>query len=322
MDRRQFVLGYTAAVTLAGSARFANAQTSNTIRIIFPYAAGGSGDATVRLIADKMQVSLNQPVVVENRTGGAGRIGVSAVKNAPPDGLTLLYTPFAAVTIYPFVYKTLDYDPFTDLRPVAQICTFDFGLAVGPSVPAKTPKELVAWLKANPDKAQFGSPGAGALPHFFGLMFGKAAGIEMTHIAYKGGTPAIADLLGGQIPMVSSTASEFLDLHQAGKLRVIATSDVERSLGFPDVPTFKESGIDIVGTSWYAMFAPAKTPDDVVARLNKAIVDAVKSLDVAERLTGFGLAPTGTSPDELGRIQKAHAALWKPVIEASGFTAD
>lgn len=322
MDRRQFVVGSTAAVTLAGSAKFANAQSSNTIRIIFPYAAGGSGDATVRLIADKMQASLNQPVVVENRTGGAGRIGVSAVKNAPPDGLTLLYTPFAAVTIYPFVYKTLDYDPFTDLRPVAQICTFDFGLAVGPNVPAKTPKGLVAWLKANPDKAQFGSPGAGALPHFFGLMFGKAAGIEMTHIAYKGGTPAIADLLGGQIPMVSSTASEFLDLHQAGKLRVIATSDVKRSLGFPDVPTFKESGIDIVGTSWYGMFAPAKTPDDVVVRLNKAIVDAVKSPDVAQRLIGFGLNPTGTSPDELGRIQKAHAALWEPVIKASGFTAD
>jgi len=322
MDRRQFVTGLTGTVALAGSAKFANAQGGNTIRIIFPYAAGGSGDATIRLIADKMQASLNQPVVVENRTDGAGRIGVSAVKNAPPDGLTLLYTPFAAVTIYPFVYKTLEYDPFTDLRPVAQICTFDFGLAIGPSVPAKTPKELVAWLKANPDKAQFGSPGAGALPHFFGLMFGKAAGIEMTHIAYKGGTPAIADLLGGQIPMVSSTASEFLDLHQAGKLRVIATSDVERSLGFPDVPTFKESGIDIVGTSWYGMFAPAKTPDDVVARLNKAIVDAVKSPDVAKRLIGFGLNPTGTSPDELGRIQKAHAALWKPVIEASGFTAD
>jgi len=321
MDRRQFVTGLTGTVALAGSAKFANAQGGNTIRIIFPYAAGGSGDATIRLIADKMQASLNQPVVVENRTGGAGRIGVSAVKNAPPDGLTLLYTPFAAVTIYPFVYKTLEYDPFTDLRPVAQICTFDFGLAIGPSVPAKTPKELVG-LKANPDKAQFGSPGAGALPHFFGLMFGKAAGIEMTHIAYKGGTPAIADLLGGQIPMVSSTASEFLDLHQAGKLRVIATSDVERSLGFPDVPTFKESGIDIVGTSWYGMFAPAKTPDDVVARLNKAIVDAVKSPDVAKRLIGFGLNPTGTSPDELGRIQKAHAALWKPVIEASGFTAD
>jgi len=322
MDRRQFVIGFSSAVALAGSAKFANSQGGNTIHVIFPYAAGGSGDATIRLIADKMQASLNQPVVVENRTGGAGRIGVSAVKNSPPDGLTLLFTPFAAVTIYPFVYKTLDYNPFTDLRPLAQICTFDFGLAVGPNVPAKTPKELVAWLKANPDKAQFGSPGAGALPHFFGLMFGKAAGTEMTHIAYKGGTPAIADLMGGQIPIVSSTASEFLELHQAGKLRVIATSDVERSLGFPDVPTFKESGIDIVGTSWYAMFAPAKTPDDVVARLNKAIVDAVKSPDVTQRLIGFGLNPTGTSPDELGRIQKAHAALWEPVIKASGFTAD
>src|SRR5262249_37665254 len=158
-------------------------QSNNTIRIMFPYAAGGSGDATIRLIADKMQASLNQPVVVENRTGGAGRIGVSAGKKAPPGGMTPLYTPFPSRTSYPFVYRTLDYDPFTELRPLAQICTFDFGLAVGSTVPAKTPKELVAWLKANPDKAQFGSPGAGALPHFFGLMFGKAAGVEMTHIA-------------------------------------------------------------------------------------------------------------------------------------------
>jgi tripartite-type tricarboxylate transporter receptor subunit TctC len=321
LHRRQVIFGLPLAAAFA-RAELACAQSNNTIRIIFPYAAGGSGDATIRLIADKMQASLNQSVVVENRTGGAGRIGVSAVKNAAPDGLTLLYTPFAAVTIYPFVYRTLDYDPFTDLRPLAQLCTFDFGLAVGPNLPAKTPEELVAWLKANPDKAQFGSPGAGALPHFFGLMFGKAAGVEMTHIAYKGGSPAIADLLGGQIPIVSSTASEFLDLHRAGKLRVIATSDVERSPGFPDVPTFKESGIDIVGTSWYAMFAPAKTPDDVVARLNKAIVDAVRAPDVRERLIGFGLNPTGTSPAALGAIQKADAAKWAPIVKASGFMAD
>ena len=269
-----------------------------------------------------MQASLNQPVVVENRTGGAGRIGVSAVKNAEPDGLTLLYTPFAAVTIFPFVYRTLDYNPFTDLRPVSQLCTFDFAIAVGPNVPAKTPKELVTWLKANPSKAQFGSPGAGALPHFFGLMFGKAAGVEMTHIAYKGGAPAISDLLGDQIPMVSTTASEFLDLHKAGKLRVIATSDVERSLGYTDVPTFKESGFDIVGTSWYAMFAPAKTPDDVVARLNKAIVDAIHSPDVRERLITVGLNPTGTTAAQLGAIQKADAARWEPIVKASGFVAD
>lgn len=321
MDRRNLILGASVAAALFGSVSFAQAQ-GNTIKIIFPYAAGGTGDATVRLLADKMSAALNQPVVVENRTGGAGRIGVSAVKNAAPDGLTLLFTPFAAVTIYPFVYKTLDYDPFTDLRPLSQINTFDFAMAVNNDVPAKTPKELVAWLKANPAKAQFGSPGAGALPHFFGLMFGKAAGIEMTHIAYKGGTPAIADLLGGQIPIVSSTASEFIQLHQDKKLRVIATSDVERSIGLKDVPTFKESGIDIVGTSWYAMFAPAKTPDAVMARLNKAVVDVVKSEDFRKRQLEWGLNTTGTSQAELGRIQRQHADLWAPVVKASGFTAD
>jgi tripartite-type tricarboxylate transporter receptor subunit TctC len=317
------MLGTTAAAAALSAPHIVRAQTSgNTIRIIFPYAPGGTGDATVRLLADRLGTALNQQVVVDNRTGGAGRIGVSAVKNATPDGTTILFTPFAAVTIYPFVYKTLDYDPFTDLRPLSQICTFDFGIAVNNSVPAKNPKELVAWLKANPTQAKFGSPGAGALPHFFGLMFGKAAGIEMTHIAYRGGTPAIADLLGGQIPMVSTTASEFIQLHQDKKLRVIGTSDVERSIGLSDVPTFKESGIDIVGTSWYGMFAPAKTPDAVVEKLNKAIVSVVKSDDFKKRQLEWGLNPTGTTPAELGKIQREHADKWAPVVKASGFTAD
>lgn len=322
MDRRNFLIGSTVAATALAAPHVARAQQTNTIRVIFPYAAGGTGDATVRLVADGLSKVLNQQVVVDNRTGGAGRIGVSAVKNAAPDGLTLLFTPFAAVTIYPFVYKSLDYDPFTDLRPLSQICTFDFCMAVNNDVPAKNPQELVAWLKANPDKAKFGSPGAGALPHFFGLMFGKAAGIEMTHIAYRGGTPAIADLLGGQIPIVSSTASEFIQLHQEKKLRVVGTSDVERSIGLSDVPTFKESGIDIVGTSWYAMFTPAKTPDDVLARLNKAVVEVVKSPDFQKRQLEWGLRPTGTSSAELGKIQREHADKWAPVVKASGFTAD
>ncbi len=321
LDRRQVSLGLGASVAALAAPHVANAQGS-TIRIIFPFAAGGSGDGSVRLIADRMQAALGQSVVVENRTGGAGRIGVVAVKNAAPDGLTLLYTPFAAVTIYPFVYKQLDYDPFTELRPLSQVCTFDFALAVNNDVPAKTPQELIAWIKANPTKAQYGSPGAGALPHFFGLMFGKAIGIEMNHIAYKGGAPAIVDLMGGQIPMVSSTASDFLELHNAGKIRVIATSGTKPSLGYKGVPTFKESGIDIVGTGWYGMFVPAKTPDAVIARLNKAVADAVRLPDIKERLTGFGLDPTGTSGAELGAIQKADAAKWEPVVKASGFFAD
>jgi tripartite-type tricarboxylate transporter receptor subunit TctC len=299
----------------------AHAQ-SNTIRIIFPYAPGGSGDATVRLLADRLQASLGQTVLVENRTGGAGRIGVNAVKNAAPDGTTLLFTPFAAVTIYPFAYRSLDYDPFTELAPISQICTYDFALAVGPDFPARTPHELVAWLKANPAKAQYGSPGAGALPHFFGLMFGRAAGVEMTHIAYKGTAPSIADLLGGQIPIVSSTTSEFIELHRAGKLRVIATSDTERASQLPQVPTFKESGFDIVGTGWYGMFAPARTPGDIIARFNKALLAALAIPELRERLIGFGLKPTGTSPAELAAIQKADAGKWGPIVKASGFVAD
>ena len=299
----------------------AHAQ-SNSIRIIFPFAPGGSGDATVRILADNLQKSLGQTVVVENRTGGGGRIGVNAVKNAAPDGTTVLFTPFAAVTIYPYAYRSLDYDPFTDLTPISQICTYDFAIAVGPDSPVKTPQELVAWLQANPAKAQFGSPGAGALPHFFGLLVGRAANVEMTHIAYKGTPPSIADLLGGQIPLVTSTTSEFVELHRAGKIRVIATSDTERMVQLPEVPTFKESGIDIVGTGWYGMFGPARMPPDMVMRLNKAIVSALALADVRERLIGFGLKPTGTSPAELAAIQRADADKWAPIVKASGFVAD
>ncbi len=299
----------------------AHAQ-SNSIRIIFPYAAGGSGDATARLLADKLQTSLGQSVLVEDRTGGAGRIGVNAVKNAAADGSTLLFTPFAAVTIYPFAYRSLDYDPFTDLAPITQVCTFDFAIAVKSDFPAKTPQELVAWLKANPEKAQYGSPGAGALPHFFGLLFGRAAGVDMTHIAYKGTAPALTDLLGGQIPMVSSTVSDFLELHRAGKIRVIATSGEERTTDLPDVPTFKESGIDIVGSGWYGMFAPGRTPADVIARLNAALVAALAQPDLKARVSGFGLKPTGTSPAELAAIQRADADKWGAIVKASGFVAD
>ena len=208
-------VAFAAIAAVWSAAALAQGQT---IRIIYPFAPGGAGDAVLRILVDKMQESLNQSVVVENRTGASGRIGVNAVKNAAPDGLTILYTPFAAVTIYPFTFRQLDYDPFTELQPLSQIVKYDFALAVGPDIPAKTPKELVAWLKANPGKAQFGSPGAGALPHFFGIMFGRAAGVDMTHIAYRGTAPALPDLMSGQIPIMSSTTSDLLELHKAGKI--------------------------------------------------------------------------------------------------------
>jgi len=305
---------------LATAGSPAHAQTAPGIRIIYPFAPGGAGDAVVRLLADKLQASLNQNVIVENRTGASGRIGVNAVKVAPPDGTTILYTPFAAMTLYPFTFSQLDYDPFTDFQPLSQIVSYDFAMAVGPSVPAKDPKELTAWLKANPGKAQFGSPGAGALPHFFGILFGKTIGVEMTHVAYRGTALGLPDLLSGQIPIMSSTVTDLVALHKAGKIRIVGTSGNERSL--PDVPTFKESGFDIVGSGWFGMFLPAKTPPEVVARLSKAVMDAVALPEVRERYISFGFRPTGTSPAELGAIQKANAKLWAPIIKESGFVAD
>jgi tripartite-type tricarboxylate transporter receptor subunit TctC len=319
---RRHLLRTTLLAALALTAVAFPARAQSNIRIIFPFAAGGSGDAVIRILADKVQGPLRQNVLVENRTGGAGRIGVRAVKSAAPDGSTFLFTPFAAVTIYPLVYTTIDYDPFTELAPVTQVSTFDFGIAVRADHPARTPADLIAWLKANPAKAQYGSPGSGALPHFFGLLVGKAAGVDMVHVPYAGTPPSLSDLMGGQIPMATSTASEFVELHRAGKIRVIATSGKQRLPQLSEVPTFREAGIDIEGIGWYGVFAPAKTPPDVIARMSKALVAAIAMPDVQARLETYGLKPTGTTPDQLGAIQKADAKLWEPIVKASGFRAD
>ena len=323
--RRSFLLASALfAAAAAGQTFPAQAQLGGEqpIRIIFPFTPGGSGDALTRLIADKMRAELNRPVIVENRTGAGGRIGVQAVKNAAPDGSTLLMVPIAPVAVYPLVYKNLEYDPFTELAPVSQLGTFDFGIAVGPMAPVKTMKELVAWSKANPKDANYGTPAAGTLPHFLGALLGEKAGLDFRHVGYKGSAAALTDLVGGQIPVVVTTTSDLLPMHKGGKLRVLATSDAQRSQFLPDIPTLREAGYDLEATGWYGMFAPAKTPPEIIERLNKAIVNAVKSPDVRERMLTFALEPTGTSAAELGAIMKRDAAFWAPAVKASGFTPD
>jgi tripartite-type tricarboxylate transporter receptor subunit TctC len=292
------------------------------VRIIFPFAAGGSGDALARLIAEHLRGALNQPVIVENRAGAQGRIGVQAVKAAAPDGKTLLLTPVAPMSVYSHVYKSLAYDPIADFEPVAQVATFDFGLAVGPQVPAKTLRELVVWVKANPAQGSYGTPAAGTLPHFFAVRFARTAGLDLRHVGYRGSAAALTDLVGAQIPIVVTTTSDLLEQHKAGRIRVLATSDRQRSPFLPDLPTFKEAGYDIEGTGWYGVFVPAKTPPEIVARLNGAVVAAVRTPLVRERLLAFGLQPTGTSAAELAKIQKADSELWAPAVKASGFTPE
>src|SRR5258708_22884116 len=180
----------------------ASAQVEQPIRIVYPCAAGGAGDARARIIAEKMRAALGRSVVVENRTGGAGRIGVSVVKNATPDGSTLLITPIAPMAVHQHVYKSLDYDPINDFAAVSQLATYDFGLAVGPQIPAHSLKELVAWVKADAARAAFGTPSTGDLTHFLGVLFGRPAGLDLCPVAYRGSTPADADLIPGDVPML------------------------------------------------------------------------------------------------------------------------
>src|SRR5262245_9804592 len=298
----------------------------NTIRIVFPFAAGGSGDALARFIAEHLRTALGRPTIVENRTGAQGRLGVQAVKAAAPDGNTILLTPVAPMSVYPHVYKTLAYDPVADFAPVSQVATFDFAVAVGPQVPAAGLKELVAWVNANPAQGSYGTPGEGTLPHFLAVSFAKATGLDLRHVGYRGRLRrggVVTDLIiSSKVPILVTTTADVLESHRAGRIKVLATSDAARSPFLADTPTLKEAGFDLVATGWYGVFAPAGTPADVVARLSTAVAASVQTPQVKERLLALGLIPTGTSAAELGRIQKADSELWAPAVKASGFTPE
>ena len=291
------------------------------IQIVSPYQAGGIGGTIARMIAEHMNASFKRAVIVVNKPGAAGRIGVKAVKDSAPDGSVLLFTPIAPMAIFPHVYDKLDYDPVADFVPISQVATFDLAVAVGAKVPSKSLAELVAWLRANPNDATYGSPAAGSLPHFFAVLFAQATNVDLRHVAYKGNAQATVDLIGRHLPLLFTSTQDLVDTHKAGQLRVLATSGAQRSRVLPGVPTFSEAGYRISGEGWWGIYAPAKTSSQIAAQLNAAIVKAVNEQKVKDRLIALGLVPTGTSGPELARIQKADSDLWGPVVKASGFQA-
>jgi tripartite-type tricarboxylate transporter receptor subunit TctC len=313
------LIALAATLALAVTDHAAAQIGESPIRIVIPYPAGGVGDTAARMIAESMRARLNRPVIVENKPGAAGRIGVQSVKEAPADGTVLLFTPMAPMALFPHVYDNLAYDPARDFQPITQIGTFDLAVAVGAHVPAKDLNDLVKWLKANPAQAAYGTPAAGSLPHFFAVLFARHAGIDLRHVAYKGNPQAITDLIGGHLPMHFTSTQDLVEAHKAGRIRVLATSGRERSTALPEVPTFTESGYGIRGEGWYGIYAPAKTPAEVVAQLNRAVVEAVRTDEFGKRLTPLGVQTTGTSPEEFSRIQKSDSELWGPVVKASGF---
>lgn len=298
------------------------AAQEGTIRIVLGFPAGATSDLLTRLLADHMRAVLGQAVIVENRTGAGGRIANEAVKSAAPDGHTLLMTPVATMSIYPHSYARLRYDPFKDFAPLAHLANFQLALGVSTKVQAGTLAEYVALVKKDPNAGFYASAAAGSIPHFFGVMFARTAGIEMTHVPYKGTAQVLQALAAGEIAAATTLAADIGSLARAGKARILATTGAGRSPAFPDVPTFRESGYDIEGTGWYGLFAPAATPAAVAARLSAAALDAMRAPAVRSRLESLGVEPTGLGPRELAAVMKRDYERWGPVIKASGFKAE
>lgn len=297
------------------------AAQDGTIRLVVGYPPGATSDTLTRIVAEQLQRTLKQTVVVENRAGAGGRLANEAVKAAAPDGLTLLMTPVATMSIFPHSYAgQLRYDPFKDFAPVAHLANFQVGLAVQSSAPVKTLAEYIAWVKADPAKNGFyASAAAGSIPHFFGVMFARAAGITLTHVPYKGTAPAMQALAAGEISAASTVVADIRPLVAAGKARLLAVAGEQRDPAFPDVPTFRQAGFDLVAQPWYALFAPAGTPPATVDRLAKAAAAAVNDPAVNKRLVDMGLEPTGQGPAQLATVMKADFERWRPPIRASGY---
>jgi tripartite-type tricarboxylate transporter receptor subunit TctC len=297
----------------------------DTARILAGFAPGGTVDVTARRVGDRLRDVAAKSVIVENRTGAGGQIALSGLKTAAPDGTTIALTPMSMLGIYPHTYRKLPYDPVTDFVPVSQAVRFDFGFAVGPAVPASVRgvRDFVAWAKANPKDAAFGSPAAGSVPHFVGELLSRTAGVELRHAPYRGTQPAILDMMGGAVAAVSGPVGEFLQHLQTGKARLLATSGPTRNRFAPTVPTFAEQGFaDMVYDEWFGFFAPAKTPTEVVARLSAGIGTALAAPEVVESLATMGLEPAPSTPAALAALLAKDTARWGPIVKAIGFTAE
>lgn len=327
MKRRGMVAGLATLATLAAALLLSpagvSAQTDKPLRVIVGFPAGVSIDVVSRIVSDKLKDELKRPVVIDNRGGAGGRLAAELLKAAPPDGNTVMVTPVVVPVLAPLVFSKLNYHPESDFTPIVRLCDFSFGLAVGPGTPAKTLKEYAAWLKANPQKANFGSPAAGSLPHFFGVMIGEALGVDMVHVPFNGGAALQAAVLGGHSPAGIDVVMEWQQNAKAGKVTMLATSGPTRSKVMPEVPTFKEQGYpDMVGQGWFAMYAPAKTPADQIETINRAVNKVLAMPDVRERFAALGLEAGGGSAADLQATMQVDTRRWAPVVKKSGFRAD
>ncbi|MCT8178313.1 Bug family tripartite tricarboxylate transporter substrate binding protein [Variovorax sp. CY25R-8] len=305
----------------------ASAQALDQVKIYYGFPAGSAGDSVARRIGEKVAGSAysRNVAVVDNRPGAGGRIALEVLKSAAADGSVLALSPFSCTSIYPHVYSKLSYDANKDFAPVSIGAVMHHGLAVGPKVPTSvvTVRDFLAWAKANPQEANYGSPAAGSTPHFIGALLGLTANVDLRHVPYRGSVPGITDVVGGQIAAMVTPSGDFLANHRAGKLRMIATSGRQRSPFSPEVPTFAEQGFaDLTTEEWFGFYAPAQTPAAAIARANAAVNAAVKERAVIDSLGVVGLIARGSTADEMAKSQQAEFERWGPLVRRIGFTAE
>ena len=312
-------------LTLAGiqSAVYAADYPSKPIRMIVGFAAGGGTDTTARAIAQKMSAAMGEQVVVDNRPGAAGNVATELVVRGPADGYTILMGTIAALAINPTLYGNLAFDPIKDLAPVSQAVNSSNILVVHPSVQAKSVQELIALAKAKPGTLNYGSSGIGGTGHLAGVLFDELAGTKMTHVPYKGGGPAMIELVGGQVQLVFATPPTAVPQIKSGKIRGLAVTTLKRSSVMPDLPTISESGLKgYDANNWYGVVVPVKTPKPIVTRLNTEIVKALNAPDLKELFFTQGLDPAPSTPEQFGAYIKSELGKWAKVIKTSGAKAD
>ncbi len=323
MIQRRHVLGaglFTPAALLTGPAR---AQSLAVAKVLMGAPPGGAGDSFLRKLADKMRGGYAGTVIVENKPGAGGQIALMAVRDAPADGSTLLMTPSTFFSVYPHTYPKLPYDPQTDFKPISLLAFTSFGLAVGPAVPAAVTnlREFMAWAKANPDKATYGSPAPGSVPHLIVAAAAKQFGAPLLHVPYKGSVPGIHDMRGGTIAAMSSPIGA-LTQHLASGVRVLAVTGSTRSPLLPQVATYREQGMPITGREWFGMFMPGAASPAVVTRVAAYLKLALEQKDLIDSAAALGLDVASSTPQALTDMIAADSAEWRVWVKKIGFTAE
>lgn len=318
---RHFAKGLLAAAVLMCLTGVASAQKypSRPISLVVPFPAGSTTDLVGRILADELSKATGQTVVVDNRGGAGGTVGTEAVARAVPDGYTILLGTIGTHSINPAVYQKINYDPLADFAPVIQFGTAPNVLVVNPSLPVKTVKELVEYIRARPGKINYASSGNGTSNHLSGAMFAAREGLQATHVPYRGGAQAITDLLRGEVQFMFYHYLPLLPHIAEGKLRALAITSAKRIDALPDVPVMAEAGIkDFEVSAWFGVYAPVKTPPEIVSQLNATISRIINSPEVRKSLLGQGIDPVNGSPADLRKLTESELARWAKAVEQAG----